>query len=135
MARRVKKSMKKGYLTVPQAARFLGFPVEMLIRMRTDSTRRHDRRGPPYLKISNDDMTSCYVYHELSLIKWASTRSIFLTADDVAWLLGLDRLQVLRMFGLQSKKLPKGKLIIDSAKNFFIFVHKNKLKLMKGERL
>jgi hypothetical protein len=40
----------------------------------------------------------------------------------------------LTIFGLKSRTVPKGKIIIDSVKNVFLFIHKNKLKLMKGSR-
>ena len=73
-------------LTTKQAAIFLGAGAgweAALVRLRTDSTRRWDRRGPPYIKLANEDLTTSYYYGKKSLEDWAKHRLMYLTAGDV----------------------------------------------------
>jgi hypothetical protein len=115
-----------------QAARFTGIPAEILVRMRTDSTRGNDTRGPPFCRIIKDDKRMTYQYKERELIKWLKTKLCKITANDAAYILQISRTQVLALFGLQRMKVGNGEIVINSAKNFFLYLPKKKLKLIKG---
>ena len=115
-------------LTTKQAAIFLGAGAgweAALVRLRTDSTRRWDRRGPPYIKLANEDLTTSYYYGKKSLEEWAKHRLMYLTAGDVGLILGYSRFEVTQIHGLRKHKLAKGELLIDAQKNRYIFRHKN----------
>lgn len=119
--------MKPKLLTTKQAAAFLGPGQgweEALVRLRTDSTRRWDRRGPPFVKLANEDCTTSYYYGKKSLEEWAKYRLLYLTAGDVGLILGYSRFEISQMHGLRSHTLKKGELIIDARKNIFFFKHK-----------
>jgi hypothetical protein len=124
---RLSKKQKSELLTTAQAATWLGWDIGLLIKMRSCATRGRDRRGPPYIKM-DEDLMSTYYYHKQSLIKWASTRPIFLTASDVGVLLGIATSEVLKMSGLKNFAMKKGKLVIYPSRNLYVFIHKNKLK-------
>jgi hypothetical protein len=118
-----------------QAAKFIGLPVDILMRMRLDSTRRHDTRGPPYHHVMEDGKFR-YRYKERELIEWMKLRNCRITANDAAFILGISRTQVMEFFGLQRRRVGSGDLVIHSSKNFFLFVSKKqkKLKQIKGRK-
>jgi len=118
---------------VKEAAKFIGMPQEILIRMRDCSTRREEKRGPPYCKVFNDGYMD-YVYKEKDLIEWLKTRNVFITANDAAFILQTSRSEVLKLFGLQRHKVGDGELIIDVAKNFFAYIPKRKSQLTKTRK-
>lgn len=120
--------MKAKLLTTKQAALFLGLGSgweAALVRLRTDSTRRWDRRGPPFLKLANEDCTTSYYYGKKSLEDWAKYRLLYLTAGDVGLILGYSRFEISNMHGIRNHTLKKGELIIDAKKNIYFFKHKN----------
>ena len=121
-------------MTTTQTAKFIGLPETILINMRTMSTRGNDRRGPPFCRVMDKEGVLKYTYSQTEVIKWMSQSSIQLTANDAAYLLGISRTQVLALYGLQKHKVGNGELVIDSAKNFFIFIRKRKLKLKAGKK-
>ena len=120
---RLTKKQKAEMLTTTQAAEWLGWEREVLIRMRTCSTRLNDKRGPPHIKVDEDKTTKFY-YHKDSLIKWASTRPIFLTVADVARLLQVDTCEVLTLTGLKKFQMRKGEVIIYPAKKIYMYIRK-----------
>jgi hypothetical protein len=118
-----------------EAAKFTGIPAEILHRMRTDSTRGYDKRGPPYCRIMNkDEKYDCldemnYVYREKDLIEWMKSKNCNITANDAAFILGISRTQVLNFFGIKTYKTPIGEVLICRAKNFFMFTSKKQAKM------
>ena len=118
-----------------EAAKFTGIPVDILIRMRSDSTRGEDRRGPPHRRLVTQE-GAYYRYSEKELIEWMQTRNIMLTANDCAFILEISRTKVLKLFGLHRQKVGNGEIVIHSAKNFFLYITKKQLKLkkLKGKR-
>lgn len=116
-----------------EAAKFTGVPADILIKMRTDSTRGMDTRGPPFCRVLKGKQMT-YEYKERELIKWLKTKNCRITANDAAYILQISRTQVLALFGLQRHRVGNGDLVIDSAKNFFMYLPKKKLQLIKGSK-
>ncbi len=115
-------------LSTKQAARFLGIPVEVLIRMRTDGTRAAYRKGPPYCKVLTSAGETRFVYKKRDLARWEKMRCMFLTLGDVAILFDLPPSDIRRMTGLQHHDVGTGRIIMDVNKNFFRFIRKKRRK-------
>jgi len=109
--------------TTSQASKFTGLPVDVLHNMRTCSSRRLDKRGPPFCRFMNDNRMD-YKYHEEDLIEWMRTRRCRITANDAAFILNTSRSEVMKIFSLQRLEAETGDVIIDTAKNFFLFISK-----------
>lgn len=109
-------------MNVEQVSKLLLIPIEILVRMRARRT------GPPFHKVLTASGEIIYLYLKTELLKWMTNRTaFFITAGDAAELLGISRLEVTKISGFKGFDISfnrkyKGRLLINAAKNQFIWV-------------
>jgi hypothetical protein len=119
---------KRSFVNVQEVSKLTKIPVKVLIRMRLRDSGSL-KAGPPFHKILNSHGELNYVYLKTEVKKWLKIRNCLITALDAAIILGISRDEVLNFYGLrgftvQYDKNCKGRLIINNAKNLYIWMPK-----------
>lgn len=108
-----------------EAAKLLGLPLEVLLRMRGRNTISQ-KSGPPYRKTLDEDGNTIYLYDKDEIIEWLKAKNlkIQITAKDAADTLGVEREDLLKTTGMYRHELLDGDLLVYPSRNIFIWVGK-----------
>ena len=110
-------------MNITEVSELTGIEVALLRHMRArESITFHS--GPPYCKTLSPKGDTLYVYKKTEVLNWIKRRRFRVTAGDAAKILGISRMELLRVYrhSLHSWEDPKGKLVINVARNIFIWV-------------
>lgn len=116
-------------MNTAETAKLTGIPLELLIKMRNRNQTITLQSGPPYMKKVDKNGIPYFVYHKTQVMAWLAKRNVLITAAEAAQLIGVTRVEVLKIAGIKRFDFRRYLIIVEPKKNRFLMVLKRRKKV------
>lgn len=114
-------------MTPSECSKLTGIPLDLLISIRNRPTSTL-QSGPPYCQVVGANGIPKIVYNKTNVLKWMKQRNLLITAAEAAKQIGITRNQLLAISGIKRFDFKKGSIVVQPAKNLFVWVLKRSKK-------